>query len=465
MTKLFLTLVLVAATLPAWAQKSKSKPPADEVKVPLTADAWAYQPNKAEFISHNNVPSMKLLSGDAVVTLKDFKFSDGTIEFDIDPPSPQFAGMYFRMTDTKESEYFYLRVARAGKPMAMDAAQYAPIIQGVNLWDMLDHYQGPATITKNQWNHVKLVVSGKQMIVYVNDNRPTLEIPQLEGNTMEGTIAFSGQCVISNLVVKHGQVEGLPATAGFDPTDRDPRYIRTWLLSQPTPLPEGRELFKGDFPKASVMMQHIEAERRGLVNLTRVFGASESRRFVWLTVKLKSEKEQRRKVDLGFSDEVWVFLNGQYLYSDKNIYGSPVRKVPDGRISIENGHFELPLNTGDNELLVGVANSFFGWGLIARLDNMEGITVDTSPKPQIKAEELDKYLGTYGSKDFGEKLHLSKNENILVVKVGTGNPLELEFVERDKFRLAMEGVVLEFSPMENKMVLKQGGQVLNFVRE
>ena len=36
----------------------------------------------------------------------------------------------------------------------------------------------------------------------------------------------------------------------------------------------------------------------------------------------------------------------------------------------------LPLVEGENEILIGVANYFFGWGLIARLDDTEGILLE-----------------------------------------------------------------------------------------
>jgi hypothetical protein len=462
MIKLVYVFLICVATS-ATAQKAKKTSQSSLPAFPLNASAWSFQEGGVEFTSHRNQPAMKVLKG--VATLKDFNFKDGTIEFDIEPVSPPFTGVYFRMTDQKNSEYFYLRVGRAGNLTAMDAAQYAPIDKGVNMWDMLDHFQGPANIKKADWNHVKLVVSGKQLLVYVNDSKPTLEVPRMEGNTTEGTLGFAGPCVISNLVVRHNQVEGLLAAEGIDPTSHDTRYIRTWLVSEPQPLPAGRELFSGDFPKPGAKWQPLEAERRGLINLTRIYGQSESRRAAWLTVKLKSTSEQRRKVSLGFSDEVWVFLNGQYIYSDKNIYMSPVRKEPDGRISIENGEFELPLKSGDNELLIGLANDFFGWGLIARLDNMEGIIVDNSPKPTITSAELDKYLGTYSSPDFGNKLFITKKENILVAQVANQEAVDLEFIERDKFRFALEGVMLEFDPEEKKMVLKQGSTMMVFARE
>ena len=83
-----------------------------------------------------------------------------------------------------------------------------------------------------------------------------------------------------------------------------------------------------------------------------------------------------RRIDLGFSDEVWVFINGAPLFIDKNYYGTPGMKEPKGRCAIENSSFALPLKEGGNELLIGVSNFFFGWGIIARLDKTDGLKFD-----------------------------------------------------------------------------------------
>lgn len=48
-------------------------------------------------------------------------------------------------------------------------------------------------------------------------------------------------------------------------------------------------------------------------------------------------------------------------------------KSPHGRLSIENTSFDLPLQAGENELLIGVGNSFFAWGIVAKLDQNEGL--------------------------------------------------------------------------------------------
>jgi hypothetical protein len=92
---------------------------------------------------------------------------------------------------------------------------------------------------------------------------------------------------------------------------------------------------------------------------------------------LITSTEQKRKFDLGFSDEVWVFVNKQPVFTDKNIYRFPgMRKNPDGRISVDNSAFDATLKAGENELLIGIANDFYGWGIISRMDSVEGIKMD-----------------------------------------------------------------------------------------
>ena len=79
---------------------------------------------------------------------------------------------------------------------------------------------------------------------------------------------------------------------------------------------------------------------------------------------------------MGFSDEIWVFINDNPIYVDKNLYNQCIQKKPVGRIVLDNYSLQIPLIKGDNELLIGVANDFYGWGIMARLDNLEGIEIE-----------------------------------------------------------------------------------------
>ncbi len=375
-----LLLTLTAVSQPTTRKRSNSALPASQaIRIPIDTTNWSFQPGQAELTTYQNVPAIHILPNAKPVLIKTATFTNGSIEYDLMVEDPRFAGMYFRRQDADQSEYVYLRPSRLGNPAAMDAIQYAPYLKRVLLWDLLNQFQAPVPVfKKGEWNHIKLVVSGHQMRVYVNDmQRPVLEVPRLEADTKEGAIAFEGAGYIANLIVRPNQTEDLPAIEGYDPTRHDPRYVRAWQISQPLPLPLGQEVLPIHFPKPETSWQPLATERYGLVNLSRQFGSSTERRLVWLRTKIKANAAQKRRVALGFSDDVWVFINGQPVFTDKNnYYLAPVmRKSPDGRISPDNGSIDLPLKTGENEVLVGLANDFYGWGLIARFDSMEGIDV------------------------------------------------------------------------------------------
>ncbi|QJB33055.1 hypothetical protein HF329_17720 [Chitinophaga oryzae] len=339
-------------------------------QIPLKAGKWEFIPGKVQFLTHRDVPAMQLTAPDSHALLKGPDFADGTIEYDIEPFGDNFTAMYFRRANAGEKECFYFRTPFAGNAYAPQGVQYVPYIDEVNLWDMLYHFQGNASFDKGRWNHVKLVISGRQMRAYVN-HQPVLQVPYLEGNTSRGGIAFDGQAYIANLVIKPGETEGLSPIPGNDPTFNDPRYLRKWLVSKPDSLPHELDMLR-DFPK-QVSWDSIAAERRGLINLTRQFGKSSTRRIVWLKTTIQAQAAVMKKIHLGFSDDVWVYLNGQPVYLDKNTFGTPLAKVPAGRCTTDNTSFYLPLKAGANELVMGVANDFYGWGIIARMDDLEGI--------------------------------------------------------------------------------------------
>lgn len=365
----------------------KTKTSIKEVHIPFEASRFDTTVQKAEFVTYKGVKAMKILPGNKQVMLKDLNFTNGTIEFDAEPVDvtrSAFLSVYFRQQSTNESEIVYLRCKPDESQQRNDAIQYAPILHGVNLWDIMGHYQAPAVIHNKDWNHIKLVISGFQMLVYVNDMiRPALQIPRLEGNSSKGIIAFDGTAYFANLVVKPNATEGLSPIEGADLTDHDINYIRRWDVSASHFLDKGQELTTDDLPKDTTKWQPIFAERRGLINLTRKFAGIENRgggvqnknRYVWLKTTIRSTKEQVAKIQLGFSDEVYVFINGGLLYVDKNQYPQPIRKYPDGRLDIANSSFNIPLKAGDNELVIGISAYFYGWGIAARIVNMDGISV------------------------------------------------------------------------------------------
>jgi 3-keto-disaccharide hydrolase len=349
---------------------------AEPITISMTADRWQTKEN-AEFLRQLGFYHglMRLNSGNAV--LKGITFSDGTIEFDVNTIGRGAPGIAFRQQDEDNFELVYLRPDPAC-PAFRACIQYAPQTHGVLLWDLFPQYQTRAPLRENGWNHIKIVVSGRRMNVFVNDAAsPTLEVGRLEGDAMKGGLQLQGPGTFANMVITPDAVDGLSPEPARDPLDGDRGLVRNWHLSAFSPLPNGKDPMYDEMPGASQEWKKISTERNGLVNLSRQYGRpvpEPNRALAWLKTTITSDKKQTKKVDIGWTRELWVFVNGKLVYADRNLFEvEGARKFPDARCSLENGSFPLPLEAGDNEIAVAIANNFFGWGMMLRLTDSEGV--------------------------------------------------------------------------------------------
>jgi hypothetical protein len=355
---------------------SASAQAATPINVEMTADHWQTKEN-AEFLKQLGFYHglIRVNTGNAV--LKDVTFSDGTIEFDVNTIGRGMPGIAFRQQDEKNFELLYLRPDPACAAFSA-CIQYTPETHGVLLWDLFPQYQTRAPLRESGWNHIKMVISGRRMNVYVNDAvAPTLSVGRLEGDAMSGGLKLQGPATFANLVITPGAVEGLAPEPAKDTLDGDRGIVRNWRLSPSSALPVGKEAAYGDMPSTSIPWKSVGIERSGLLNISREYGKplpDPNRSVAWVKTTITSDKKQEKKVQFGWTRDVWVFLNGKLVYSGKNLFESDIeRKFPDGRCSLDNAIVTLPLEAGENEVAVALANNFFGWGLMLRLPDPEGV--------------------------------------------------------------------------------------------
>jgi hypothetical protein len=348
----------------------------EPITITMTADHWQTKEN-AEFLRELGFYHglMRLNSGAAV--LKDLTFSDGTIEFDVNTIGRGAPGIAFRQQDEGNFELVYLR-PNPNCPAFRACIQYAPQTHGVLLWDLFPQYQTRAPLRENGWNHIKMVVSGRRMNVFVNDAAsPTLEVGRLEGDTLKGGLHLEGPGTFANIVITPDRVDGLSPEPARDPSEGDRGLVRNWRLSAFSALLAGKDPMYSEMPGASQEWKTISPERNGLVNISREYGRplhEPNRAVAWLKTTITSDTKQTKKVDIGWTRELWVFVNGKLVYADRNLWErEDARKFPDARCSLENGAFTLPLEAGDNEVAVAIANNFYGWGLMLRLADPEGV--------------------------------------------------------------------------------------------
>ena len=328
----------------------------------------------ARFARYEGMPTGTMTVDGSIAVSRSATFSNGTIDFDIKPLAYDDTGIIFRRRGEAGGEMVYLR-ANPDCPAADDCIQYAPIIHGGMEWDLYPDHQGPAPINPAGWNHVRIVVAGREMLVFVNHAAdPSLVVPRLQGATSAGGIAFKGPAVYADLVVVSGSPSALPPLTDRAP---DPGTIMTWSTAAPTALVAGRPVAASDIPQAGGW-RPIEAEPTGLVNLSRAF---EVHRLStgWLRTTVMSATAVHRRLQLGWIRQVSVFLNGVEVFSGENPYRPVAKRLsPDGRLAKDDASIPLDLKPGKNDLVLAVGDTWltstntekptpYGWGAQASL--------------------------------------------------------------------------------------------------
>jgi len=91
---------------------------------------------------------------------------------------------------------------------------------------------------------------------------------------------------------------------------------------------------------------------------------------VYVRTTIKSDRDQVEKLEIGYSEDVSVFLNSKILYRGRSAQGF---RDPGflGIMNPENDAVYLQLKKGDNELMLAVSELGGGWGFICRLADLE----------------------------------------------------------------------------------------------
>jgi len=135
-------------------------------------------------------------------------FTDGSIELDIASPNGKngFVGLAFHIRDSNHYETLYFRLGSSGTG---EAVQYMPKKKPeFNWWDYEAlSWQASATLPETGWFHVKVVVKGREMKVYLNDQpAPIMSRTDLDPALPHGSVGFwLGNCpsgAYKNLKIK-----------------------------------------------------------------------------------------------------------------------------------------------------------------------------------------------------------------------------------------------------------------------
>ena len=376
---LALCLLAVVFESAAYSQTSQTlSVPPDSPRWDLQGQAKAteYQGRKCLF-----------LDGAAAV-LKDLEMRDGVVDVDVATPASRgFFGLQFRVADDgATAEWVYLRQHKSGLP---DAMQYTPVLNTGANWQIYNGpgFTGPVDIPKDVWFHLRLEVVGAQAKLYVKDmDKPALVMNDLKTGVQKGQVALyvlTGATYFSNF-----EIRTTPDAAWERHLPPMPSSTLTkWSLSPSYDALE-RNPERPLAPSESEVLhwQDVEAEPPGFVVINRYresphprvsFANDFSKRLepqpgmkvVYARTSIDSDRDQVKKLFIGYSDDVSVFLNGKILFRGRNAQNF---RDPGflGIVNPENDAVYLPLKKGSNELMLAVSELGGGWGFICRLADL-----------------------------------------------------------------------------------------------
>ena len=355
------------------------------LSVPPDSPRWDLQgeAKPAEYLGRKCL----LLNGGAAV-LKDFEMRDAVIDVDVATPAIRgFFGFDIRI-DPNEANYeeIYLRQHKSGLP---DAMQYTPVLHTGRNWQIFNGpgFTGAVDIPKSVWFHLRLEVTGAQAKLFVKDmEKPALVMDDLKSGVQKGKVALftlTGETYFSNFEIRSTPdspwQHHLPAM--------QPNVITHWRISPSyDALQRNLDRPLSASESAAIQWQDIEAEPPGFVILYRYRDAPHPRvtfqsdfstrlqpqpgmKLLYARANTDSDRDQLKKLEIGYSDDVTVFLNGKILYRGRSAQGF---RDPGflGIINPENDAVYLPLHQGHNELLLALSELGGGWGFLCRLSKL-----------------------------------------------------------------------------------------------
>jgi hypothetical protein len=368
-----MALVMAAAT-PAAAQ--------DELT--FSGQAWTTSADDAVVEEYLGREALRLRTGAAVLSDRDFE--NGVIEYDVATTGHRsFVGVAFRLRETRRVEYehFYLRPHQRGR---FDATQYTPEVNGVAAWQLYPEYNAPVDVPTGEWVHLRIVVSGRRMEVWVGEAAsPVQVVEDLRLDVAPGAVAltsnFPGADSLDIYPTAFSNFRITPlaspvASAEAPQPDPQSGLITAWSLSEAEPGEAAPVKALDPGHLATLAWDVVSTDAAGRVNVAqyRAFpqGARQGR--VFARVRIRADRAGDVPMAFGFSDRGSVFLNGRLLFTGDNTYLSRSGRYL-GIMTSDNDVLYLPLSAGDNELVFAVTEAFGGWGFVARLGETDGIRV------------------------------------------------------------------------------------------
>lgn len=303
----------------------------------IDVEALSVHASEAEVVTWQGREALKLVDGLALVP--DLEASDVCIEVSIGADGPAYPGVAFRVQDAVNFELGYAVPHCSG---LWDAVQYDPVFQGSNTWQL---YHGPAyqieaTVPTGEWFRLRVEVAGDSASFLVGDQTPLI-VGRLARGRREGLLGLwtFRPAYFSHLRVS--ECRGLPRAEWYPPAPPE-GLIDEWFV-------EGFGV--------------VRCEQGGVLNLNRHFSMSVGE--VSLTRQFEALSGGELELELGFSDELSLDLDGETLFEGSNTFAGFADYQERGYVHADMHSIGRMVSEGVHTLTARLkVVEPFGWGLI-----------------------------------------------------------------------------------------------------
>ena len=240
---------------------------------------------------------------------------------------------------------------------------------------------GMAAFDRHEWIPLRIEFSGNQVKVFAGQSNEELVSTYLRREVENGGLglwALFG-AYFSNF--RYSPEENSKQNLVLP--DSEPGVITNWNISNAF---RADDVNLTEAPsKEYTDWFEVKSESTGLVNLSRYlpdedfrnmpedgdFDAAQSALGAHAKVIITSDSDQIKKLYFGYSDDVVILLNRKPIYTGKSGFRSR-DPLFQGMIGYHDAVF-LDLKEGENELVFTVTETFGGWGLMAKFEDVNGI--------------------------------------------------------------------------------------------
>jgi hypothetical protein len=279
---------------------------------------------------------------DGLVLVPGLELGDASIEVSIGAEGSAYPAVAFRVQDRANFELVYAVPHCSG---LWDAVQYDPVFHGSNTWQ-LHHgpsYQSEATVPTGEWFRLRVDIEGDRASFTVGE-QPPLFVGRLARGLKKGLVGVwtFRPAYFTDLRVR--ECRGLPEGE--------------W---QPPSAPEGviDEWFVEGFGV-------VRCEPGGIVNLNRHLPISTEE--VTLTRQFETASSAELQINLGFSDELALDVDGETIFEGTNTFAGFGSYEERGYVHADMDAVRRAVSPGVHRLTARLkVTEGFGWGLVVSM--------------------------------------------------------------------------------------------------